>query len=143
MRVLFDTNVVVDVLKDRAPFADVASALFDAVEARTLVGVLGATTITTLFYLLRKSEGRDVALQKLRILLQRFEVAPVGRGVIEGALSLGFSDFEDAVLHEAGRHVHAEAIVTRNARDFRSSVLPVYTPDELLRMISASEDRPS
>lgn len=137
MRVLFDTNVVLDVLQDREPFADAASALFDEVNAGTVTGLLGATTVMTLFYLLEKSVGRAVALRKVRALLGRFDGASVRRGVLEDALDLGFSDFEDGVLHEAGRGAGAEAVVTRNVDDFRGGALTVYTPDELLALLRA------
>ena len=135
MHVLFDTNVIMDVLKDRDPFADAASALLDEVEASAITGLLGATTITTLFYLLQKSEGRTVALGTVRELVRRFDIAPVGRGVIEDALDLGFSDFEDGVLHEAGRHAQADSVVTRNVEDFQGGRLTVYTPEELLNLL--------
>jgi hypothetical protein len=45
--------------------------------------------------------------------------------------NIGFSDFKDAVLHEAARQVEAQAIVTRNTKDFDRSEIPVYTPEEL------------
>lgn len=137
MRVLFDTNVVLDVLMDRAPFSNWASALFDAVDAGRIVGLLGGTTLTTVYFLLRRSTGATVALEKVRLLISRFEIAPVGRSVIEGALDLGFTDFEDAVLHEAGRQARAESVVTRNGDDFRGGTLLVYTPPELLAQLDA------
>lgn len=140
MRVLFDTNVVLDVLQDRALFAEAASALFDEVNAGTLTGLLGATTITTLFYLVEKSEGRIIALQSVRRLMQRFDIAPVSQSVLEDALELGFPDFEDGVLHEAGRNARAEAVVTRDTEGFQGSHLTVYTPDELLDLLRARPD---
>ena len=137
MRVLFDTNVVLDVLMDRSPFSGAASALFDAVDTGIIVGLLGGTTITTVYFLLRRSVGATVAFEKVRLLLSRFEIAPVGRAAIEGALDLGFADFEDAVLHEAGRQARAESVVTRNGDDFRGGTLLIYTPTELVSLLEA------
>jgi len=76
-------------------------------------------------------------MEYLRQLLAIFDVASVDRDVLKGALELGFSDFEDAVLHEAACKVGAVAIVTRNGKDFTRSSLPVFDPAELLAAVYA------
>lgn len=131
MRVLFDTNVVLDVLLERQPHAPAAIWLFAQAERGRLDGLLGATTLTTIHYLARKVLGEEAARDHLGILLRLFGVAPVTRAVLEDALALPFGDFEDAVLHEAARHAGAEGIVTRNPADFTSATLSIYTPVEL------------
>jgi hypothetical protein len=67
----------------------------------------------------------------MRKLLNIFDVAPVNRHVLEGALAADFSDFEDAVIHEAACQVGVDAIVTRNQKDFKKSRLPVYSSEEM------------
>ena len=103
MRVLFDTNVILDVLLARHPHLASAATLLDAVAARRLDGVLGATTVTTIHYLATKAVGAVRAQQHVRTLLGLLDVAPVTRSVLTDALDLGLPDFEDAVLHEAAR----------------------------------------
>ena len=132
MTVVFDTNVVLDLLLAREPFVDEAEVLFSRVETGDLHACLSATTVTTIHYLAVKTIGRESALEKVRALLNLFDVAPVHRPVLEEALDLGFEDFEDAVLHEAASQVGAEAIVTRNAKDFAKAKLRIYTPAELI-----------
>ena len=139
MRVVFDTNVVLDVLLDRAPFADVAVQLFAKVEHGECIGVLCATTLTTIYYLTAQTLQAPQAIDHVRRLLQLFEVAPVNRAVLETALTVHFPDFEDAVIHESARHANAEAIVTRNTQDFAQAVLPIYTPHELLTVLIARQ----
>ena len=132
MKVLFDTNVVLDALLDRDPWAEAAVALFAKVESGELVGHLGATTLTTIYYIASRNKGKNVADEIMRDLLKLFEVAPVNRAVLEGALVSGFVDFEDAVLHEAGRSVGADALTTRNPKHFSKSTLRLYAPDALV-----------
>lgn len=139
MRVLFDTNVVLDVLLKRRPHASVAIRLFDHVAEGTLDGLLGATTVTTIHYLARKAVGHRKAADHVGTLLQLFEVAAVTRPVLEGALASKFADFEDAVLHEAARHAGAEGIVTRDPAGFAAATVSVYTPAELLAVVEAGE----
>lgn len=141
MRVLFDTNVILDHLLGREPFVDDAERLLSLVDTGRIDGVICSTTATTLHYLLTKAVGTDAAAKHMRKLLAIFDVAAVDREVLLGALDLGFPDFEDAVLHEAAFVDGAAAIVTRNGKDFARSKLPVLDPTEMLAAVLAeSED---
>ena len=136
---LFDTNVVLDVLLDREPFATVGAHLFSQVERGVVPGYLCATTVTTVHYLAEKVLGVEQARQKIRHLIRLFEVAPVNRAILEAALASRLADFEDAVLHEAALHVGAKGIVTRDPAGFKGARLPVYSPDELWRALQARQ----
>jgi predicted nucleic acid-binding protein len=136
LRVLFDTNVVLDVLLDREPFVTPAAHLFSRVEQGALDGLLCATTITTVHYLASRVVGKERAQEEIVKLLALFEIAPVTRTVLETALTRGFSDFEDAVMHEAARHADVQALVTRDAKDFQKASLTVYSPTELVRALT-------
>ena len=127
-----DTNVVLDVLLARRPFVESASRVFALVEQSRIEASLCATTVTTVDYLLTQSLSRDEGRQALRGLLDLFEIAPVNRSVIEKALQSKIEDFEDAVLEQAGRLTGAEAIITRNTKDFRKSSIKALDPTELL-----------
>lgn len=134
MRVLVDTNVVLDVLQGRPAFVNDATLIFDLVERGIITGLLCATTITTLAYLAGKTLGKPSAAKQIRQLLVLFEVAPVTRAVLDAALASRTSDFEDAVLAEAALQVGAQAIITRNLRDFAHSPVRAYTPAQWLAM---------
>ena len=137
MRILLDTNIVLDVLMDRVPFADTATELFSKVEDGTIIGYLCGTTITTVYYLAAKVVGAPRAQEEIKKLLTLFEVAPVNRQILESALVAGFSDFEDAVIHEAACHVGVEAIVTRNQKDFKKSRISVYSSQEITKILAS------
>lgn len=137
MKILFDTNIVLDVLMDRMPYSDAATVLFSKVEDGSVIGYLCGTTLTTVHYLAAKAIGTARAREEIKNMLSLFEVAPVNRHVLEAALAAGFDDFEDAVIHEAACHVGAEAIVTRNQKDFKTSRIPVYTSEEMAKIVTA------
>ena len=137
MKILFDTNIVLDLLLDRAPFADAAAELFAKVEDGTIVGYLCGTTVTTIHYLTTKVIGSARAEEEIGKLLSLFEVAPVNRVILQSALKAGFADFEDAVIHEAAGHAGAEAIVTRNLKDFKKSRVTIYHSLELAAILNA------
>lgn len=139
MKLLLDTNIVLDVLMDRVPFADCGVELFSKVEDGTITGYLSGTTVTTVFYLAAKTLGTPRARQETGKLLELFDVAPVNGRILKAALAHGFDDFEDAVIHEAACHVGADAIVTRNQRDFSKSSLPVYSSEEMAKMLASQQ----
>lgn len=134
---LFDTNVVLDVLLDREPHATVGASLLSSIERGAIQGYLCATTVTTIHYLMQKALGADQARQKIRNLLRLFEVAPVNRAVLEAAGGSRLVDFEDAVMYEAALHVGATGIVTRDPTGFKGARLPIYTPQELWKALQA------
>ena len=135
MKLLLDTHIVLDLLLDRKPYADSAAELFSKVENGTVIGCLSGSTVTTVYYLAAKTVGAARAQEEIRKLLTIFDVAPVNRPVLEAALAADFSDFEDAVILEAACYVGAEAIITRNQKDFKKSRIPVYTADEITKIL--------
>ena len=132
MNILVDTNVILDVLFDRAPFVKNSTTIMGRVERRTVNGMLCATTLTTIHYLACKHIGKNNGTAAIKKLLQIYQVAPVDYQVLLLALDSGFKDYEDSVLHSAAIKAGAEAIVTRNIKDFALSELPVFTPEEFI-----------
>jgi len=137
MKVLFDTNIILDVLLDRKPFSEYASYLLSKVECSEINGFLCATTVTTIHYLLSKYLDKKKAIDSINLIMALFDIASVNRLVIENALKSKFSDFEDSVLHESARHAGAEYIITRNIKDFKKSTIPAYTATEFLSMLES------
>lgn len=137
MKVLFDTNVILDHMLEREPHVESAERLLSLVDSGAVEGIICATTATTIHYLASKAVGAKRAAEYLRTLLSIFDVACVDRDVLAGALDTGFTDYEDAVLHEAALSAGAAAIVTRNGKDFTRSTIPVFDPSELLAAIVA------
>lgn len=101
MRVLFDTNVVLDGLLERVPFVEDAALLIDAVVRHEITGILCATTLTTIDCIIGRERAVAGARNTIGQLLEVYEIAPVGRNVLESASASAFLDFEDAVLHAA------------------------------------------
>lgn len=139
MRVLVDTNVVLDVLLGRQPFAEAAAQVLALVEKSRIEGFLCATTITTIDYLLGHALTPAKAREALQRLLCLFEIAPVNRSVIEQAMRSGISDFEYAVLEQAGRLVDVDAITTRHVKNFVNASVTVFDPPELISTVIARE----
>jgi predicted nucleic acid-binding protein len=135
MKILIDTNVVLDLLLEREPFATSAIALFEQIERGNLTGYIAATTITNIFYIIRKTESREVAIAAIHRLLIGLQFCAVDRQTVTTALTLGLKDFEDSIQLACATIAQLDAIVTRDRKDFIGSSLPVYSPTEILNQI--------
>ena len=134
---MFDTNVVLDLLLDREPFVKEAKRLISKVEQGEFVGLLCATTITTIHYLILKSNGKERSTEIIQSLLKLFEVASVTRIVLQDALEVNDKDYEDAVLYKSAYHAGANMIVTRDRKGFSKAELPVMNPKEFLVLLES------
>jgi predicted nucleic acid-binding protein len=134
-RVLFDINVILDVLLDRKPYADASAAAWAAIEIGIAEGLLAAHAVTTIHYLARRELGATKAKRIMSAMLRVFGVAAVDGAVIQEALQFSFSDFEDAVTATAARFAGCECIVTRDPKGFRGSPVRSLTPEAVTPLL--------
>ncbi|HMO03115.1 MAG TPA: PIN domain-containing protein [Kiritimatiellia bacterium] len=132
MKALLDTNIVLDVLMGRKPHAADAVEVFRLIEQGRVSGLLCATTITTLDYLLSQHLKRTEARKLLAHVLSLFEIATVNRAVLEAAMASRMDNFEDAVLDHAAQHSGADVIVTRYSKDFARGKSKVVDPRQFI-----------
>ena len=131
MKLLLDTNIVVDILSRRAGYADSLRVL-QSCETKRAEGFVSAVTVTDVTYILRKHIAPADVRDALSTLLAIVDVADVLRSDIRGAFSCGMDDFEDAVQAMCAKRVEADCIVTRNIKDFERSPVPPRLPADIL-----------
>ncbi len=136
MRILLDTNVILDLFLDRVPFADAAATIWLAHEREQITAYIAAITPINLFYIARKLRDEQTARQAVVELLAVLPVCLIDQGVLNSALSLPFRDYEDAVHHAAASGAALEAIITRNVKDYSAATLPIFTPKEFVQKYS-------
>ncbi|MBE9107360.1 PIN domain-containing protein [Nostoc cf. edaphicum LEGE 07299] len=131
-RVLFDSDVLLDILAQRQPFIVASARALNTVMQNQVQGYVSGHAVTNIFYILRRQVGNEVARELLAKLLQHLQVASVTDEVIRQALNSSIKDFEDAVTSAAALTAGLEIIVTRNTPDFVASLVPAMLPDEFL-----------
>ncbi|MBE9143277.1 PIN domain-containing protein [Planktothrix mougeotii] len=136
MRVLLDTNIILDHLLEREPFADEANRLINGIELKQIQGYMTATTCTDIFYISRKKQGSALVKQALSELLRLLEVCTVDRKIIEIALTSNISDLEDAVQLACALNENLDAIVTRDLQGFVNSPIAILSAGEVLARLS-------
>lgn len=139
MKVLYDTNVLLDVFLKREPFFEASSRVVGLAEQGKIEGWLCGTTVTTIHYLIAKTLNPENAEHYVKDILKIFHIAAITRVVLEEAVGSGFADYEDGVIHQSAIHANLDTILTRNQKDFKRSELPVYSPAEFLKVIDILE----
>lgn len=100
-RVLFDSDVLLDVLAQRQPFVVASAQALDVVTQPQVQGYVSGHAVTNIFYILRRQVGSETARELLSRLLEHLQIASVTDEVIRAALQSFMADFEDAVTSEA------------------------------------------
>jgi predicted nucleic acid-binding protein len=137
LRILVDTNVALDVLLAREPWASEAQPVYAARDAGRVELCLLASTLTDIFYIARKQVGRDRARDSIAACLRVYTILPVTREMNERAFARAGVDFEDDVQMAAAEIGRLDYLMTRNASDFVGSPAPALTPPEIATLLSA------
>ena len=134
-RVLIDTNVVLDVLLAREPWVTHSKSVWSLVDEGVLLGFLCASAVTDIFYVATRLTNHELAREAVAVCLRTFEIAPVDRGILEGASLLEGADFEDNVQLMCAVAHRLDGIVTRDAKGFPSKTVMVWSPEEFVKAL--------
>ena len=135
MRLLLDTNIVIDILSKREGYTD-SLAVLKFCEAALVEGFVSATTITDVMYIMRKRIEPGTIREAVQTLITIVDVAGILKNDINAAFLSGMKDYEDAVQASCAARIKADYIVTRNVKDFEKSPVPALPPDEILKMLN-------
>ena len=141
MRALIDTCIIIDALQNRAPFAEDAKALFLSVANRHCGGFISAKSITDIYYLLHRYTHSDKETRSiLNTLFHLFDILDTTGVDCRKAISAGIADYEDAVMIEIAIRSGMDCIVTRNLKDYTSAAIPVYHPEDFLKLLETADE---
>jgi len=134
-KLFFDTDVILDISITRDIDIKDSVKIMNYVEDGLYKGYTSSIIFSNTYYVQRKLIGHEISinfLKKLRLLLT---VLNVDDQIIQLALESGFNDFEDAIQYFTAKRNDIDCIITRNVNDYKNSLIPVYTPSELLKII--------
>ena len=141
MKILVDTNVIIDALTGREPFREAAEQIFLLAANQIEDMYITASSATDIYYLTRKHlHDTDQAKNTMAKLYELFHILDVTSSDCREALSSGVKDYKDAVIASCAGRNRMDYIVTRNIRDYEHSKVKALLPDELLKLISQSEE---
>jgi predicted nucleic acid-binding protein len=137
MKVLIDTNIVLDILLKRQPFYENAAKIIVLSENGIIESNVSASAITDIYYIAQKAyKDKQTVLDLIKKILRIISVATVTENNIYQALDLGWNDFEDSVQYTVGESITADYIITRNINDFCNSTIKIVTPEQFLDILN-------
>ncbi|MFW5983470.1 MAG: type II toxin-antitoxin system VapC family toxin [bacterium] len=132
-KVLFDTNIILDIALKRESFFEDAQKLFILIDEEKITGNITATTITDIYYIAKKEKGHNEAINFIKNLIEVIDVIGINKETILKALASTMKDFEDAIQSSAAEIHQIDLILTRNKNDFTDTTIKVLTPKEFLK----------
>lgn len=135
MKVLMDTNIVLDVMLKRPQWFKDSWAVWQAHEKGAITGCISATSITDIFYLVARATNETTARKVVKLCLNSLEILPVTKQTLILADSLTGRDFEDNVQIACVQENQVDAIITRDIQGFKQAGVPAYTPAKLSRTL--------
>ena len=146
MKLLIDTNIILDFMLQRDGFYETALQLLTT-QSEHSVEMISASAVTDIHYTTVKglkkagqvkteAEASMLAQEQLSRLINLVNVVPVDRNVIAHALELEWVDFEDAVQYSVALENGADYIVTRDSRGYALSAIPVVSARDIVAMLS-------
>ena len=132
-KAFIDTDVILDFLTGREPFALDAARIFSLSEKKKISICTSGLVFSNAYYILRKLGTHKKVIEKLSQLARLVEIISLPGTAVTNALSSDFNDFEDALQHYAALAADAKMIVTRNTKDYKHSDLAVLAPDQFLK----------
>jgi len=137
VRVYFDTNIIIDILKCREPFFENSNKIFMLAAEEKIEGIVGTSAITDIYYIIRKQYADTKTAVKFIFDILEI-IKPVDTLVNDVFLAAGldFTDFEDSVITAIAQREKADYIITRNTKDYTKSPVSAITPDEFLTLQS-------
>jgi len=141
MRVLLDTNVIIDVLQNREPWCRSGKAIFLSVAKKEFSGCITAKEAADIHFFAKKQfKGEENVDDKARQILIKifslFEIIDTTESDCKNALSFPNNDYEDAIMIETALRSGVDCIITRNTEHFSESPVKIYTPDEFVEIIN-------
>ena len=136
LRILVDTNVVLDVILAREPWASESRPVYAARDAGRVELLVLASTLTDVFYIARKQVGRDQARASVEECVRIYTILSLTRDLVERALARRGVDFEDDIQMAAAEVERLDYVMTRDTQDFAGSPAPALSPAEIAVLLA-------
>ena len=134
MVLMIDTNILLDVLLDRMPYAEESALIWDLCEAGEAEGHISSLSFANMVYILRKKIDKDLIMSLVTNLSQVFRFEALGQEDLYVAAACLWDDYEDAIQFVTAVRIKADCIITRNRKDYEKSAVPVMTPAEFIEL---------
>ena len=135
MRILLDTNIILDIALGRVPHLADSADVFRKIDNESIYGFVTATTITDIYYVAKREKGHQTTIDFISNLIEIVDIIGIDKEIVIASLISDFADFEDAIQSVSSRLNGIDYIITRNQKDFIKSEISAVSPKELLALL--------
>ena len=135
MRILLDTNIILDIALGRLPHLADSADVFRKIDNESIYGFVTATTITDIYYVAKREKGHQTTIDFISNLIEIVDIIGIDKEIVIASLISDFADFEDAIQSVSSRLNGIDYIITRNHKDFIKSEISAVSPKELLALL--------
>lgn len=138
IKLLLDTNIIIDYLRQREPFFEKTRLLMILGYTHEVELWIASSQITDLIYKLTDDGRRSLmseVMYQLRKLRQFIDIFAVGQNDVDKMLLTSWKDPENFLLYQCALSLKADAIITRNANDFEEQLIKICNCDEFFEWI--------
>lgn len=140
MKILVDTNVIIDALTSREPWNESAEKIFLMSANHIMDMYITASAATDIYYLVRKYlHNTEQSKQIMGKLYSLANILDVTEKDCVDALASPMSDYEDAVVERVAERACMDYIVTRNIKDYEHANVKIILPDNFISLMEEEE----
>lgn len=136
MKVLLDTNIILDIALERKPFYEHVITIFRKLNNNYFDAYITASSITDIYYIVSKNYNKSIAKEFLIDLLDLIMIIGIDSRIVINALHSNIVDFEDAIQSISSEANNMDYIITRNIKDFDNSNVKALIPTDFLNILN-------
>ncbi len=135
MKILIDTNILLDVLMKREPHYLSAAKVWTLVKESFVQGYISAISVNNLYYIIKKINGQAIAEEFIDEILNDFEVVSLSKDILKQSRTIKKLDYEDLIQYFSAIHSGCDLIITRNKKDFPAVGIRTVSSNDFLKII--------
>ena len=132
MKILIDTNVLLDVFLARPGLCESSTAIWSLAEKEKVEAYISAISFNNVYYIATRYHSRNLAEEAVATMRNSFKCIDQTMQIINQSIDAGWKDFEDAIQYFSAIHADADFIITRNVADFPKTAIAAMTPEDFI-----------
>ena len=132
MKILLDSDILLDFFFNREPYFTYSKEVLDLCEKKKVEGFITPVIFSNVYYLLRKNFSKETCFTFATGLMNVVDIISIDKSVVLKSLQSDFNDFEDALQNFSAESSGLKILLTRNLKDCQKSSLRIMTPENFL-----------
>lgn len=135
VKILIDTNILLDAFTNRNEFSNDAKELLRNVSMDKYETYISSKTVLDFYYMFHHySHEKEITYSRLNFLLTEFKIIEVNADDLRFALESKVNDYEDAVIIEGAKRRKIQYIITRDHDFYKNSPIKSISPKDFLNL---------